>query len=97
MVQETDLEDEWHRQGLNRPSSRRVAQSEAWTDLEAAWNRAMFAAFAELQKKREAARQKAQGQGPAPPAGKEPRAASRRPRQSVGVALRLGPGHGRYR
>jgi hypothetical protein len=49
--------------GLSRPATRRVAQSEAWTDLEAAWNRAMFAAFAELQKKREAARQKAQRQG----------------------------------
>jgi hypothetical protein len=30
----------------------------------------MFAAFAELQKQREAARQKAQGQGQALPAGK---------------------------
>jgi hypothetical protein len=67
VVQETDLEDEWHRQGLNCPSSRRVAQSEAWTDLEAAWNRAMFAAFAELQKKREAAHQKAQEPGPRRP------------------------------
>ena len=67
MVQETDLEDEWHRQGLNCPSSRRVAQSDAWTDLEAAWNRAMFAAFAELQKKREAARQKVQEPDQAPP------------------------------
>jgi hypothetical protein len=63
MMQETDLKDEWHRVGLSRPATRRVAQSEAWADLEAAWNRAMFAAFAELQKKREAARQKAQGQG----------------------------------
>jgi hypothetical protein len=69
VVQET--ENEWPRVGLSRPEARRVAHSEAWTDLEAAWNRAMFAAFAELQKKREAARQKAQGQGQAPPAGKE--------------------------
>ena len=51
----------------SRPETRRVAHSEAWTDLEAAWNRAMFAAFAELQKKREAARQKVQEPDQAPP------------------------------
>jgi hypothetical protein len=59
-----------HRVSLSRPATQRVAQSEAWTDLEAAWNRGMFAAFAELQKKREVASQNAQGQGQAPPAGK---------------------------
>jgi hypothetical protein len=34
-MQETDLEDEWTRAGLNRPEARRLAQQESWRDPEA--------------------------------------------------------------
>jgi hypothetical protein len=34
-----DLEDEWHRVGLNRPATRRITQSKAWTNPEDAEDR----------------------------------------------------------